>query len=146
MGKRDIMHEALKMAGAERVFWKVKVKPGMPTLFSVYQGVPVLSLSGNPFGVAAIVELLVRPAIQKMKRDDSVRLVRVKGIMADTFPKPSKGRRLIRAYWENGMFHLPKGLHSNGVLASMIGCNCLIDMRPGDPELKEGAPAEAILL
>ena len=88
---------------------------------------------GNPFGVAAIVELLVRPAIQKMKRDDSVRLVRVKGIMADTFPKPSKGRRLIRAYWENGMFHLPKGLHSNGVLASMIGCNCLIDMRPGDP-------------
>ena len=146
VGKKDIMHEALKMAGAERVFWKVKVKPGMPTLFSVYQGVPVLSLSGNPFGVAAIVELLVRPAIQKMKRDDSVRLVRVKGIMADTFPKPSKGRRLIRAYWENGMFHLPKGLHSNGVLASMIGCNCLIDMRPGDPELKEGAPAEAILL
>ena len=146
VGKKDIMHEALKMAGAERIFWKVKVKPGMPTLFSVYQGVPVLSLSGNPFGVAAIVELLVRPAIQKLKRDDSIRLVRVKGIMADTFPKPSKGRRLIRAYWENGVFHLPKGLHFNGVLASMIDCNCLIDMRPGDPELKEGASAEAILL
>ena len=146
VGKKDIMHEALKIAGAERVFWKVKVKPGMPTLFSVYRGVPVLSLSGNPFGVAAMTELLVRPAVQKMKRDDSIRLVRVKGIMADTFSKPSKGRRLIRAYWENGMFHLPKGLHSNGVLASMIGCNCLIDMRPGDPELKEGAPAEAILL
>ena len=91
MGKKDIMHEALKMAGAERVFWKVKVKPGMPTLFSVYQGVPVLSLSGNPFGVAAMTELLVRPAIQKMKRDDSIRLVRVKGIMADTFPSPAKG-------------------------------------------------------
>ena len=146
VGKKDIMHEALKIAGAERVFWKVKVKPGMPTLFSVYRGVPVLSLSGNPFGVAAMTELLVRPAVQKMKRDDSIRLVRVKGIMADTFSKPSKGRRLIRAYWENGRFHLPKGLHSNGVLASMIGCNCLIDMRPGDPELKEGAPAEAILL
>ena len=56
VGKKDIMHEALKMAGAERVFWKVKVKPGMPTLFSVYQGVPVLSLSGNPFGVAAMTD------------------------------------------------------------------------------------------
>ena len=146
VGKKDIMHEALKLAGAERVFWKVKVKPGMPTLFSVYQGVPVLSLSGNPFGVAAIMELLVRPAVQKQKRDASIRLVRVKGTMADTFPKPRKGRRLIRARWEDGRFYLPKGLHSNGVLASMIGCNCLIDMRPGDPELTEGASAEAVLL
>ena len=58
--------------------------------------------------------------------------------------RPTPPRKMNAA--ENGMFHLPKGLHSNGVLASMIGCNCLIDMRPGDPELKEGAPAEAILL
>ena len=146
VGKKDIMHEALKLAGAQRIFWKIKVKPGMPTLFSVYRNVPVLSLSGNPFGVAAMVELLVRPAVQKLKRDESLRLVRVKGVMADTFSKPSRGRRLIRAYWEDGVFHLPKGLHANGVLASMVGCNCLIDLKPGDPELKTGAPAEAILL
>ena len=32
VGKKDIMHEALKLAGAQRIFWKIKVKPGMPTL------------------------------------------------------------------------------------------------------------------
>ena len=62
------------------------MKPGMPTLFSVYnkedsnenisekcmanasvteRKVPVISLSGNPFGVAVTVELLIRPALEK---------------------------------------------------------------------------------
>ena len=36
VGKKDIMHEALRLIGAERIFWRVLMKPGMPTLFSVY--------------------------------------------------------------------------------------------------------------
>lgn len=146
VGKKDIMHEALAQIGAERVFWRVKVKPGMPTLFSVYQGVPVLSLSGNPFGVAVMVELLARPMIQKMKQDDSLGLVRVHGTLLDDFKKTSRGRRLVRAIWDQGTFHLPDGLHSNGVLASMAGCNCLIDVKPGSPALKAGEELDAILL
>ena len=140
------MHESLRLIGAKRIFWRVQVKPGMPTLFSTYQGVPILSLSGNPFGVAVTTELLIRPLLQKMMQDDSLGLVRVKGIMADTFEKPVRGRRLVRAFYENGSFHLPSGLHSNGVLSSMAGCNCLIDVRPDSPALERGAGAEAILL
>lgn len=146
VGKKDIMHEALNQIGAERIFWRVQVKPGMPTLFSLYQNVPVLSLSGNPFGVAVTAELLVRPLLQKMMQDDTLQLVRVKGVMADTFEKKIRGRRFIRAIWENGTFRLPKGLHSNGVLSSMAGCNCLIEVKPGMPALEPGVRAEAILL
>lgn len=146
VGKKDIMHESLERIEAERIFWKVKAKPGMPTLFSVYQGVPIISLSGNPFGVAVMMELLVRPALQKMKQDPSLGLSRVKGIMQDAFHKPSKGRRLLRATWKDGQFYLPDGLQSNGVLASMQGCNCLIDIRGGSGFLEVGEEAEAILL
>lgn len=146
VGKKDIMHEALDLAGAKRIFWGVAVKPGMPTLFSVCDGIPILSLSGNPFGVAVITELLARPMIQKMKQDDALKLVRVTGTMADTFGKPSKGRRFVRAFWEAGTFHLPDGLHSNGVLASMTGCNCLIDIPADSPVLKSKDTAEAVLL
>lgn len=146
VGKKDIMHEALKKAGAERIFWRVKVKPGMPTLFSVYKDVPVISLSGNPFGVAVMTELLIRPMLQKMKQDDTLKLTRVNGTLADPFEKPSRGRRMVRAFWKDGVFHLPDGLHSNGVLSSMAGCNCLIDVKPGSPALKPGDSAEAILL
>lgn len=146
VGKKDIMHEALHLAGAERIFWRIQVKPGMPTLFSVLCGVPVISLSGNPFGVAVTQELLVRPMLQKMMQDDSLGLVREKGIMTNTFEKPVRGRRLVRAIYENGKVRLPDGLHSNGVLSSMAGCNCLIDVKPGTAQPVEGAGVEVILL
>lgn len=146
VGKKDIMHEALSLAQAERVFWRVLVKPGMPTLFSTYKGIPILSLSGNPFGVAVITELLARPLFQKMKQDDTLRLKHVQGTMADPFGKASGGRRFVRAFWDGSDFHLPSGLHSNGILASMAGCNCLIDIPAGSPALQPGDRAEAVLL
>lgn len=146
VGKKDIMHEALARIRAERVFWGVKVKPGMPTLFSVFQEVPVVSLSGNPFGVAVMVELLVRPLLQKIKQDDALGLIRVRGTLLDDFSKKIRGRRLVRAIWENGTFRLPDGLHSNGVLSSMAGCNCLLDVKPGSPRLSAGEEVEALLL
>lgn len=146
VGKKDIMHETLNRINAQRIFWRVQIKPGMPTLFSVYEGVPILSLSGNPFGVAVVTELLARPMIQKMRQDDSLKLVRVQGAMADAFGKSSKMRRFVRAIWNQGVFSLPDGLHSNGVLASMIGCNCLLDIEANAPEIKAGDQVEAILL
>ena len=134
VGKKDIMHESIRLIDAERIFWRVNMKPGMPTLFSVYKNasggkVPVISLSGNPFGVAVTIELLIRPALEKMMQNPAIGLKEVTGVMADDFVKGIKGRRFIRAYWENGRFHLPNGLHSNGVLSSMAGCNCLIDTK-----------------
>ena len=164
VGKKDIMHESLRLLNAERIFWRVKMKPGMPTLFSVYNKegsnesvsekcmakVPVISLSGNPFGVAVTVELLIRPALEKMMQNPAIGLKEVAGEMADDFVKGIKGRRFIRAYWENGKFHLPNGLHSNGVLSSMAGCNCLIDTKTmEDKETKSlniGDKVSAILL
>lgn len=145
VGKKDIMHESLHQIGAERIFWRVQVKPGMPTLFSVHQGVPIISLSGNPFGVAVTAELLIRPLLHKMMQDDTLKLVRVKGILKDSFQKPIRGRRMVRAIYEDGSFRLPDGLHSNGVLSSMAGCNCLLDIGPGGSAVA-GAEVEAILL
>lgn len=146
VGKKDIMHESLRQIGAERIFWRVQVKPGMPTLFSTYQNVPILSLSGNPFGVAVTTELLIRPLLHKMMQDDTLQLVRVRGIMADSFEKPIRGRRLVRAFLKDGHFHLPDGLHSNGVLSSMAGCNCLLDLKPGTADPAAGNEVEAVLL
>lgn len=155
VGKKDIMHESLGRINAERIFWRVKMKPGMPTLFSVYESepgrkVPVISLSGNPFGVAVGVELLIRPALEKMMQNPAIGLKEVAGVMADDFVKGIKGRRFIRAYWENGKFHLPNGLHSNGVLSSMAGCNCLIDTKTMEDQesksLNTGDKVSAILL
>lgn len=155
VGKKDIMHESIRLIDAERIFWRVNMKPGMPTLFSVYENasggkVPVISLSGNPFGVAVTIELLIRPTLEKMMQNPAIGLKEVTGVMADDFMKGIKGRRFIRAYWENGRFHLPNGLHSNGVLSSMAGCNCLIDTKTMEDKesksLKTGDKVSAVWL
>lgn len=129
VGKKDIMHKALEMAGAKRIFWHIQMKPGMPTLFSMYQDTPVISLSGNPFGVAVSIDLLLRPVLHKMTQDEALKTVRKKCLLKNKFSKTIRGRRYVRAMTDGETVTIPTGLHSNGVLSSLAGCNCLIEMQ-----------------
>lgn len=146
VGKKDILHETLQVMGAERVFWKVRLKPGTPTIFSMYGNTPIISLSGNPFGALANTELLIRPMLAKMASDPFLAPVRVHGVMEDEFLKESKGRRFIRARFSNGKVYLPSGLHSSGVLSTMARCNCMIDIQPGTKSLCKGDEVTVVLL
>lgn len=146
VGKKDIMHEALEMAGAKRIFWHIQMKPGMPTLFSMYQDTPVISLSGNPFGVAVSIDLLFRPVLHKMTQDEALKMVRKKCLLKNKFSKTIRGRRYVRAMTDGETVTIPTGLHSNGVLSSMAGCNCLVEMQEGQTGTRAGEMAEVILL
>lgn len=146
VGKKDIMHEALEMAGAKRIFWHIQMKPGMPTLFSMYQDTPVISLSGNPFGVAVSIDLLLRPVLHKMTQDEALKTVRKKCLLKNKFSKTIRGRRYVRAMTDGETVTIPTGLHSNGVLSSMAGCNCLIEMQEEQTGTRAGEMAEVILL
>lgn len=138
VGEKDILHDALKEMGASRIFWKVQMKPGTPTIFSVCQNKMIISLSGNPFGALANFELLIRPALAKMSRDVSLAMREKTAVMAEDFPKASKRRRFVRAVERDGIVSLPKGILSSGAIASFIGCNCLIDIEEGTPAIQKG--------
>lgn len=146
VGKKDILHKAVQVSGSERVFWRVIAKPGTPVLFSVCEGVPVISLSGNPFGAAANFEMLIRPALAKMTRDESLNPVVSQAVMADPFFKESKRRRFIRGILKDGQVYMPSGLHSSGVLSSLQGCNCIVDIPAGSGALKPGDPVKVVLI
>ncbi|MDO5336959.1 MAG: molybdopterin molybdotransferase MoeA [Eubacteriales bacterium] len=146
VGKKDIMHEALPLLGAERIFWRVLLKPGTPTIFSVYKGIPIISLSGNPFGAAANFELLIRPMLAKMTHDETLLPVKRTARMADTFAKASPGRRFIRAICKDGRVYMPEGLHSSGVLSSLSGCNCMVDIPSGNKGLWPGDEVQVVVL
>ncbi|MCI8401746.1 MAG: molybdopterin molybdotransferase MoeA [Lachnospiraceae bacterium] len=146
VGKKDILHEALPLLGAVKLFWRVRLKPGTPTICSLYHGIPVISLSGNPFGAITNLELLVRPMLARLTNDPSLQVQVVSGIMESSFPKESRGRRFIRAIYGGGKVCLPDGLHSSGVLSSMKGCNCLVDIAPGTKALAPGDQVRVWLL
>ena len=140
------MHEALKELGAERIFWRIEMKPGMPTLFSVYKDTPILSLSGNPFGAVVSADVLIRPMVQKMTQDPGLGTIRKKCTLTNEFGKKIKGRRYVRAVTDGETVTIPSGLHSNGILATMAGCNCLIEMEAAREGNYAGEQAEVLLL
>lgn len=137
VGDKDIFHEALPMLGAERLFWRVQLKPGTPLMYSLYEGTPILSLSGNPFAAAATFELMGRPLLATMSSDPTLCMSTREGVLESGFGKKSKGRRYIRGTYRDGKVILPTD-HSSGQLASHVGCNCLVDIPAGTGTLEVG--------
>ena len=80
VGKKDIMHDVIKLLDCERLFWRVAIKPGMPTLCAVYQGKLLICLSGNPYGATANLELLVRPVLAKLSGRNDLALKRKRAV------------------------------------------------------------------
>ncbi len=136
VGKKDILHDALAYAKATKVFYRVKLKPGTPALFSLLNGTPILSLSGNPFAASCTFELLARFVLSKLAQDETLRLKQREATLLSEFKKQSSQRRFIRAIYKNGMVRIPEGMHSSNELGSLIGCNALIDVEAGNKGLK----------
>ncbi len=143
VGDRDIFHQALPLLGAERVFWRVDLKPGTPAMYSVYGGKPILSLSGNPFAAAATFELLARPLLAALSGEDGPQWA--EGVLDTPFPKASPRRRFVRGKYSNGHITLPEG-HSSGLLSSLVGCSCLAELPAGSPPAEVGARVRVLLL
>ena len=144
VGKKDIMHDVVAKIG-ERIFWRVKIKPGAPVIGWTRGKTLGIALSGNPFAAYATFELLTRPVIAKLSRHNDILCKRSRGILANDFPKKSLGRRFIRARVDDEKIFLPTR-HESGNLFSAVGCNCLVDIPAGSDTLKAGDEVEIILL
>lgn len=144
-GDKDIFHEALPLLGAERVFWKVNLKPGTPAMYSLWQGQPILSLSGNPFAAAATFELLARPLLAALTGESRFSLRSRTAVVDGSFPKASPGRRFLRGFYQEDRVSLT-GKNDSGMLASLVGCNCLVDLPAGSPPVQEGQTVTVLLL
>ena len=106
----------------------------------------MLHLSGNSFAAAATFELLAVPALAKLTNDSRLVQTRVPARLANDFKK-SGGRRFLRGHLENGEVTLPSvEKHASGMLSSMKGCNCLVDLPPSAEPARAGKQVEVILL
>ncbi|MDO4307167.1 MAG: molybdopterin molybdotransferase MoeA [Eubacteriales bacterium] len=146
VGKKDIMHDVTELLSCEKLFWRVAIKPGMPTLCAMYEGKLLICLSGNPYGAAVNLELLVRPVLAEMSGRGDLRLQRKQAVSRSEFPKKSPVLRYVRAYYEDGMVRKADGLNDSGILSNMCGCNCLIEIPAGTEALKEGDTVWVVML
>ena len=146
VGKKDIMHGVVPALGAERLFWRVCMKPGAPAIAYTRGRMLGIALSGNPFAAYATFELMARPAIARLAGETDVLMPRRRAVLADAFPKPCYGRRFLRARMEaDGSVSLPDQ-HASGSLFSAAGCDAFVDVPAGTPPLVAGTEVEVVIL
>lgn len=145
VGDKDILHQALPLLGAEQVFWRLQLKPGSPAMFSRYKGKPILSLSGNPFAAFTTFELLACPLLAALSGESDLLLRKANAVLDMPFSKFSRIRRFVRGQYKDGHVVLPVG-HSSGQLASLLGCNCLVELPAGSPPAEAGQAVQVWLL
>ena len=137
VGKKDILHPAIRELGAERLFWKVGLKPGGPVLSYRYKNMLGIALSGNPFAALTTFELLVRPVLAKLSGRPELVCTAGEAVLADNFLKASPGRRFVRAVCREGKAHLPGG-DASGMLLTAARCNAFVDIPAGTQALHRG--------
>jgi molybdopterin molybdotransferase len=145
VGKKDIMHDVIRILGAEPLFWRVAIKPGMPTLTARYQGKLLICLSGNPYGAFANAELLVKPIVLKISGRSNFETVRTKAVILNSYPRKSPVTRYLRAYYRDHQVQLADGSHSSGVFSTLNGCNCMVEVPAGTPFVQKGDEVTIVL-
>ncbi|NLZ27896.1 MAG: molybdopterin molybdotransferase MoeA [Firmicutes bacterium] len=150
VGEKDYMMGVMETLGAEKIFWKVNIKPGSPALFTVLKGKPVISLSGNPLAASVTLDLLLLPFLKSITHNHALKLKSMRAVLQNDFKKSSPIRRLLRGQFmhrENGeaVVTIIEAEQSPGSLKSVLGSNCYIDIEKGSPGLKRGEQVKIII-
>lgn len=145
VGEKDYMPAVARRIAGQLIFRGVGIKPGAPALAATRDGRVLICLSGNPFAAAATFELLAAPVVCRLAGRAAPLPRRARAVTKSAFGKESIGRRFIRAQAAGCEVAIPEG-HASGVLGSLIGCNCLIDIPAGSPPIPVGAEVDIALM
>ena len=151
VGEKDLMQKVSESIGFEKLFWKIKIKPGSAVVCSKRQEKILISLSGNPNAALTTFELLGKSVLKKLEgEEENINIKREKGVLMDSFNKKSPQRRFLRGnviYDEKGAkVYITQIKSGNGILSSLLNANCLIEIEKGNEGLNRGEVVNIIKL
>ena len=151
VGEKDLMQKVSESIGFEKLFWKIKIKPGSAVVCSKKEEKILISLSGNPNAALTTFELLGKSVLKKLEgEEENINIKREKGILMDSFNKKSPQRRFLRGnviYDEKGTkVYITQIKSGNGILSSLLNANCLIEIEKGNEGLNKGEVVNIIKL
>ncbi|EPB8144399.1 gephyrin-like molybdotransferase Glp [Clostridium perfringens] len=151
VGEKDLMQKVSESIGFEKLFWKIKIKPGSAVVCSKREEKILISLSGNPNAALTTFELLGKSVLKKLEgEEENINIKREKGVLMDSFNKKSSQRRFLRGniiYDEKGAkVYITQIKSGNGILSSLLNANCLIEIEKGNEGLNRGEVVNIIKL
>ncbi|MDR1985741.1 MAG: molybdopterin molybdotransferase MoeA [Treponema sp.] len=144
VGDRDYMPQAGAYIGAEPLFRRVQMKPGGWVTALFKDSKIILCLSGTPLAAAMSFDLLAGPVIRRLAGAVPVLPRKIPGVLQDPFPKASPQPRFLYARREGKEVFLPPAVSRS--LASLIGCNCILQIPAGRGALEPGDRLDLIPL
>ena len=133
MGDYDFLQDVIRDLPQARVrFWKVRMKPGKPLLYSLIADKPVIGLPGNPVSTMVSFEQFVRPLMKKLAgwSNSELLLPKERAVVLEDLAAPGNRRHYARGVAERdeaGQLTVKlTGAQGSGILNSMVKGNCLV--------------------
>jgi molybdopterin molybdotransferase len=136
VGAYDFTTAAFDACGVQKVFHKVKQKPGKPILFGVNGRKLVFGLPGNPASVLTCYYQYVLPALSLLSEKE-VRLPIKMALLKSDFNKPAGLTHFLKGFFDGTSVELLSGQESYK-LNSFAKANCLTEISEETTSLTSG--------
>ncbi|MDZ4815925.1 MAG: molybdopterin molybdotransferase MoeA [Verrucomicrobiota bacterium] len=136
VGEHDLVKIALTRKKVQQKFWRVKVKPGKPFLFSLKNNIPIFGLPGNPVSAFVTFHLFVKPALELIQNVTFEE--RMTSLTAsEKLINEDERVHYVRGTISKG-FVRPSGRQGSHILSSLATSDCLIRV-PGNTTIQPGS-------
>ena len=133
MGDWDLVRKIMEEEG-DLHFWRVKLRPGSPPLFGLWNNTPIFGLPGNPVSSHVVFRMLVAPWIRHTTHANGPIESRALATLV-TNVKPTKDcltlRRVSIQMDESGLSAHQKIHQGSGNLASVALSEGMVVLQPG---------------
>ncbi|MGZ5220390.1 MAG: molybdopterin molybdotransferase MoeA [Chitinophagaceae bacterium] len=144
VGDYDFVAAAAKENGIEKVFHKIKQKPGKPFYFGKKESKLVFGLPGNPASVLTCFYEYVEPALKQMvKQRTGLHVLRVP--LAEPFKKAAGLTHFLKGFYDDNTA-TPLHAQESYRLSSFANANCLIKINEETTLCEKGELVEIHLL
>ncbi len=127
MGEWDLVRKIMEQEG-DLHFWRVKIRPGSPPLFGLWNKVPIFGLPGNPVSSHTVFRMIVAPWIRKMTGALGPQELQIKAKLTTSVKATADCltlRRLSVEFTESGIIAYQKVHQGSGNLASITTSDAL---------------------
>jgi molybdopterin molybdotransferase len=144
VGDYDFVLQATAECGVEKLFHKVKQRPGKPLYFGKKDNTLVFGLPGNPSSVLACFYQYVIPALEKLSNKKPVLKI-IQAPLSKPFQKTAGLTHFLKGTYD-GKTLTPLNAQESYRLSSFATANCLIQIDEEVTACKEGESVTGYLL
>lgn len=149
MGEADLVKVALHRTGARLFFERVRLHPGKPFCFALFEGKPIFALPGNPVSVLVTFLLFVLPALRRMLGCRAEWLPLLEATVTEDLQHSPERRSYLPAFvWfaEGRTFVRRVPWEGSSDLVGFARANALLIVPEGVTSVKAGERARVLLL